>query len=651
MNLQRAEERVRVLVLVVAAMFAVLGLRLWFLQVLTDDAARAAARDNAIRVLPVAAPRGRILDVDGNVLVDNRGSLQVQVDRQELGGDAERVLLELSTVLGVDATELGVRLQDPAYYAFAPVPIADDITPEQAYWIEERAPLLPGVEVVSVPVRRYQPTPLGEVVAPHVVGYLGQVSPEQLADPAFVEYRAGDEVGQAGVEAAYERDLRGREGFVSVRVDARGRTIEPVGRREPVAGADLRLTLESVVQIAAQDALRFGIEHARTVYDPNTLKNLKATGGSAIVIDPTTGAIRALASFPTFDPTAFTRPIPTRRFEELFGEGAGYPLLNRGLQGQYPPASTYKPWILLSALGRDVVDTSRGYDCPPYWNVPGDTRIFRNWTSADRGTMTLATALSESCDTVFYPMGYEYWRFYYPPPWLDGVEGNDEEPPIEPLQRDLRGAGFGDRTGIDLPSELPGRVPDAVWKLSIHDRLPEQFPYGDWVPGDFVNMSIGQGDTLVTPLQLAMAYAGLQNGGRLCRPHVVASVQRASGRILRETEPRCRARLPFGRADLQYVRDALEETVRYGTAAAAFAGFPFDRVWVSGKTGTAQVFGSQDYSWFAAMTESGGRSAVIVVLVEQGGHGSTTAAPIARRIIEAIYGLDLTAYTDVAGTD
>ncbi|HEU4355341.1 MAG TPA: penicillin-binding transpeptidase domain-containing protein, partial [Actinomycetota bacterium] len=275
-----------------------------------------------------------------------------------------------------------------------------------------------------------------------------------------------------------------------------------------------------------------------------------------------------------------------------------------------------------------------------------------NWTTANLGFMNLARALSISCDTIFYPMGYEYWRLFYPPPSLDGIEGNDDDAPKEPLQKDLRAIGFGEVTNVDLPFEKAGRVPDASWKAGVHEEFPRLFPEGRWVPGDFVLMTIGQGDTLATPLQLAAAYAAVQNDGRACVPHLLDRVLRPDGTTVHTTKPSCRHRLPFSQQSIRYVREALVGTVRAGgTASGPFAGFPFGRVWVAGKTGTAQVDNRQDNSWFAAMTEADGERHVVVVLVEQGGHGSTTAAPIARNIIEGIYGLEQTTTVGAEGTD
>ncbi len=646
--------RVKVLAALVFAMFAALTTRLWFLQVLAADEYRARSANNAVRLVGVPAERGRILDAGGEILVQNRPSLVVTVNRQETLGQTEEVLYRLSQLLEVPASELGARLDSPRYYPYTPVPVAVDVPRKIAFYIMEHRTDFPGVEVVSTPVRDY---PSGGLAA-HVLGYLGQISEERLEDPAFATYEAGDLVGVAGIESIYEYDLVGIDGIVKYRVNSQGENLGEIGSQDPQPGNDLVLTLDAGLQRIAEESLRLGIRHAREVFDPNTNRTFAANAGTVVVLDPDTGGVEAMASVPGFSPTAFTRSMSNEEFESRFGAASNFPLLNRAIAGQYPPGSTYKPWIELSALRRGIVNLDRGYPCPPSWTAPYDEDnpdavryVFNNWTSANLGSMSLARALSMSCDTVFYPMGYEYWKLFYPPPWADGVEGNDDEPAREPLQRDLRAIGFGSLTNVDLPGEEEGRVPDATWKREIHEFDPKKFPDGDWFPGDFVLMTIGQGDTLVTPLQLATAYAALQNGGRICVPHVLDRVVDHDGRQVRRYRSRCGRKLPSDPAVLTYVREALTATVRDGTAAGAFAGFPFESIWVAGKTGTAEVDPKQDFSWFAAMSEAGGERHVVVALVEQGGHGSTTAAPIARRIIEGIYGLEYTQFVDVEGTD
>ncbi|HET9722622.1 MAG TPA: penicillin-binding protein 2 [Actinomycetota bacterium] len=660
----RAGSRVKVLAGLVAIMFAALTTRLWFLQVLAAEEYQREAVNNAVRLVDVPARRGRILDTHGNVLVDSRASLVITMNREEAGDHKEEILFRLSQLLDVPAAELGARLDDTRYYAFSAIPIAIDVPRPVVLYMKEHAREFPGVDVVELPVRTYPE----HLLAAHVLGYLGQISKAKLQDPAFAAYEPGDEVGVSGIEAVDESELVGTDGVIKYRVNSAGRNLGEIGQLDPVPGEDVELTLDLRIQRLAEDSLENGMLAARSVFDSYTGSNLRANAGAVVVIDPETGAIEAMASSPTFQPGLFTRPMSNHEYDRRFNTAnTGYPLINRTIQSQYAPGSTYKPFIALSALSRrpedgapnqTIVSTSRYYGCPPSWTVPFNEDdpeaiqyVFDNWTTANLGFMNLARALSQSCDTIFYPMGYEYWRLYYPPPSLDGIEGNDDEAPKEPLQKDLRAIGFGEVTNVDLPFEKGGRVPDAVWKAGIHEEFPKLFPEGRWVPGDFVLMTIGQGDTLVTPLQLAAAYAALENDGHACVPHLLDRVLEPDGTVVRSTKPSCRHRWPFSQQSIRYVREALVDTVRTGTASGAFAGFPFGRVWVAGKTGTAQVDNRQDNSWFAAMTEANGERHVVVVLVEQGGHGSTTAAPIARNIIEGIYGLQQTQAVGAEATD
>jgi penicillin-binding protein 2 len=643
--------RVKVLAALVLAMFAALTARLWFHQVLAAEQYKADAANNAVRLIDIPARRGVIKDATGKPLVENRDSLVLTVNREQLGTQTERVLLELSELLDVPADELGERLDDPAYYAFSPIPVAIDVPPRVTWYVKEHRADFPGVDVMQVPIRSY---PYGSLAA-HALGYLGQINEEQLEDPGFADYEPGDQIGVSGVESVYERDLSGTKGLVKYRVNSLGRNLGQIGTRDPVPGNDVWLTIDAEVQELAAESLDAGMAHTRTIYDPNTSKYFLANAGAVVVLDPKNGAIEAMASYPSFRPGLFTEPIPKREYQRRFGQAHGSPLLNRALAGQYPPGSTYKPFVAVAGLHREIVTTDRYYPCPGSWVAPYNESdpdavqyLFNNWTSADLGSMNMAEALAVSCDTVFYPMGYQYWDLFY-------VNDDEEASGVvsrEPLQRDLESFGFGRDTRVDLPFETDGRVPDAEWKRTTHEQYPDSFPEGEWFPGDFILMTIGQGDTLVTPLQLATAYGALQNGGRLCVPHVLKRVVTPDDEVLRAYKTNCRRDVPLGQRTIEYVRNALTGTVQGGgTAGGAFAGFPFDQVWVAGKTGTAEVPPKQDFSWFAAMTAADGEEHVIVVLVEQGGHGSTTAAPIARRIIEGLYGLPFSQIVDVAGTD
>jgi penicillin-binding protein 2 len=635
----RAGYRLKVLAGLVVFMFTALTTRLWFLQVLDSAQAREEARNNYIHLVDVAAPRGRIIDDRGRVLVFNRTSLVVTVNREQAGDRLENDIQALSNVLGVSVAELADRVNSALYNQNSPVPVASNVSKKVAFYLGEHRDELPGVDVAKVPVRTYPDRSL----AAHVLGYLGQVSQEQLRDPTFAGYQPGDLVGKTGVEAEYEHFLRGTEGVIKYRVNAVGEILEELGRQAPQPGNDLVLTLDAEAQRLAEESLQLGLEHARRMIDPATGRPYVANAGAVVVLDPTTGAIEALASSPSFDPSFFVQPYTSEEYVRRFGPASGDPLFDRAIQGQYPPGSTFKPFVLLSALRRGIVNTSGYYSCPSAWAVPEDPlkEVFDNWSKTNFGLISLSRALYDSCDTVFYPIGYEYWRIYYPP----------TTPPRQPLQVDLGKMGFGNPTNVDIPYEREGRVPDAQWKREIHKSNPGAFPQGKWFPGDFINMSIGQGDTLVTPLQLAVAFGAIMNNGRECVPHVALRIQTASGEVVRRVQSQCERRIPFTRAQLEYVRNALAHVPIQGTARSAFAGFPFSKVWVAGKTGTAQVTGRQDYSWFAAMTQAEGKEYVVVALVEQGGHGSTTSAPIVRRVIEGLYGLPMSGVLIGGATD
>ncbi|HZD81227.1 MAG TPA: penicillin-binding transpeptidase domain-containing protein, partial [Actinomycetota bacterium] len=465
--------RLKVLALLVTFMFAALTTRLWFLQVLAFEQNRDSANRNAVRTVEVPAPRGRILDDTGRtVLVGNRMSLVVTVNRQEAGDRLEQTLFDLSKVLGIRPTELAARADSKLYYVYQPVPVAIGVSKRVDFYISEHRKMFPGVEVIEEPVRTY---PFGDLAA-HVLGYLGQISESQLKEPSFSGYAAGDLVGVNGVEAEYEHDLRGTKGVLKYRVNSAGENLGLIGRLAPQPGDDLVLTIDQRLQDLAEQSLKLGLEYAHGIYDSSSAKDLSANAGAVVVMDPTTGAIKAMASFPTYDPSLFTRSMPEKEYKRRFGGATDFPLLNRAVQGQYPPGSTFKPFVLLSALHRGLVSTSQGYDCPPTWSVPEDPfhQVFHNWTTANLGVMSLAQALWDSCDTVFYPIGYEYWRIFYPP----------TDPPKEPLQRDLRSDGFGQVVRVDLPGAgpYPGRVPDAEWKAEVNHANPKAFPEGDWFP-------------------------------------------------------------------------------------------------------------------------------------------------------------------------
>ena len=364
-------------------------------------------------------------------------------------------------------------------------------------------------------------------------------------------------------------------------------------------------------------------------------------------MDPTTGGIKALASWPTFDPSWFVQSLSKKKIETLFGDHSGAPTLDRATQLSFAPGSTFKPFIALAAQQNGIANFGSYYSCPPEYVYPGDTTtIFHNWTTANLGTISVERALQISCDTVFYQFGADFYDRYKVDPL---------GPDATLLQKSLKQFGFGTPTRLDVPLETTGLIPDPNWKRQFaidHPSvlLPEE---QSWLPGDDIQMAIGQGFVTVTPMQLATAYSAIANGGKLCRPHVVDHIDDPSGATVQTISGHCNShKLPYSQAVLDYVRNALATVTQPGgTASSAFAGFPLSEVPVAGKTGTAQRPPFQDTSWFAAMVPANDPKYVIVAMVEQGGHGSTSAAPIVRQVIEGLYGIDSNGVVNGGSTD
>src|SRR3954451_8163522 len=334
----RAVGRLKLLVVLVLVMFAALTIRLWYLQVLASDDLRKDAEHNAVRIVEIPAPRGRILDAQGEPLVISRNSNVITVNRQEIGDDRDAVLTQLSALLHVPAVELGRRLDESTAYQFPPVEIARNVPDRVVSYLMERSADFPGVDFREQPVRVY---PLGTAAA-HILGYLGEVSKEKLADPAFSDYEPGDIVGVAGIESVYEHDLVGTPGLRKFQVDSKGENPVEIGEeQDPVPGKDVYLTIDADTQRLAEEALQGGIRNARGIADPTGY--LKADAGAVVVMDPDTGGIEAMVSYPGFDPSLFVRGMSQHEFERRFGEEKGTPLVNRAIQGEYPPGSTFKP--------------------------------------------------------------------------------------------------------------------------------------------------------------------------------------------------------------------------------------------------------------------------------------------------------------------
>jgi penicillin-binding protein 2 len=626
----KIRNRMRVLATLFVLIFAAITTRLWFLQVLASDQFDALADENQIRLVPIEPLRGQILDREGRVLVGNRPSTVVTVDRLGMKGREEQVLYELANVLKVSVDDLRERLDSVRYAPYQPVPVAKDVPEEVIYYLLEHQQNFPGVGYELSSVRSY---PNGDLAA-HLLGYVGEISEAQLDSDAFPGYRAGETVGKAGVESTYDRHLYGTRGTRAIQVNAQGEVLDYDFRiSEAAPGSDVVLSLDLDVQKLAERTLRQGIELARRTFDESSGKYLQPTGGAVVVMDPSNGQVLALASNPTYDPSIFTGGLTNAELAPLENPANNVPQLNRAIQGQYPAGSTFKPFVAAAALRRKIAATDGHYDCPSTYMVPGDTSetIFHNWEGVDRGFIPLSESLVISCDTVFYKYGYEYYLRY--------VHSGKSR---EFMQDDLRQMGFGRPTGIDVPGEVAGLIPTADYKWELLEGSPELFAKDAvkfWLPGDSVNMSIGQGFSLITPIQLAVGYSALANGGILYEPHVGLRVERPDGSLVTRIDADRYGKFPIPKRQVDYIRQALTGVTDRGTADLAFAGFPLDRIPVAGKTGTAEVPPKQDYSWFAAMAPADDPKYVVVALIEQGGHGSTTAAPVVRRVLEGLFGI------------
>ena len=644
-------ERSRLVVLRVLVVTLLVGLfgRLADLQVAQADAYDRAAAANRTRSVVEPAPRGEVVDAAGRLLVRNRTALVVSVSRSQLlaqPDDGEAVLERLSRVLGVPAEALAQQVRpcsatvDPPCWRgspYQPVPVAeldasDPASLQRVLRIEERREDFTGVTTDYAAVRDY---PQGTLAA-HLLGYLGPISQDETGTEQYAGVSPTALVGRAGVEATYDEALRGRDGAEQLVVDRVGAVTGTRGRTPPAPGSTLVLSIDADVQRVAERALQRAVQRARTMPARGGSGLLRADSGSVVVMEARTGRVVAMASFPSYDPSVFVGGVSPAEYAQLVDERRGAPLVFRAVQGAYAPASTFKVLSAAAAVGSGDYPLRGTYDCPGSYGPTGQ----RNFDSAELGRIDLRTALVKSCDTVFYRFAYEQWL-------RDG--GNDPvADPRDPMVEMAQAFGLGERTGVDLPSERRGTVADRGYRQRLWEQTRDERCTGTsktdrefcadgnrFRGGDATNFSIGQGDTLVTPLQLVTVYAAVANGGDLLEPHVAKALVDPDGTVA-PVAPRVRARVPVAAGLLGFLREALAGVTQPGgTAAAAFAGSP---VAVAGKTGTGEVAGKQDTSWFASFAPVADPELVVVGMVSQGGTGGTVAAPMVREVYDGIYG-------------
>lgn len=660
--------RMRLVVVQVLAfsLFATLFVRLYYLQVVGGATYQAQAANQSVRDIVVQPQRGLIVDSQGRPLVANRTSWVISVDRTLLGklGEHQRTELvrRVSDVVGETPADVEARLvtcgddgsvRDVCWNGspYQPVPVATDVPKKVALRVLEQPEDYPGVLAEQQSVRSY-PRPFGINLA-HVLGYLSPITEDEYDAASERDDRSlngASVVGRAGVEKQYDAWLRGLPGYRRVAVDSMGRVLGDDSLVESTPGDTLVTSIDAKVQSVVEKQLAERIKVQRATLDPVTGRNFAADSGAAVVLDAKTGRVIAMASQPTYDPDVWTGGISEDQLARLYSEQAGTPLLSRATQGQFAPGSTWKPFMTAGALTNGYpMDTQ--LDCSSGFQV--GNRVFHNHESAAEGTIGFVRALEVSCNTFFFRIGYNFWQKFGSDP--ANVDARD------PLVEEAKEFGFGSRTGIDLPGEAPGRIADRHWKQAYYEsqkdyycglsRKPQTAGTSDFVyrfahefclegnlyrAGDAVNFSIGQGDTIVTPLQLARAYAALANGGTLFAPTVAKALVSPQGDVLRRITPKKVAHVDVPQQYLDFIDGALQGVTREGTMAWKMGGFPLDDVTVRSKTGSAEVYGKQSTGWVASYT----KDYVVVMMISQAGTGSGSTGDGVRKIWEALYGVD-----------
>ena len=642
--------RVAILGGIALALFAVVFLRLWYLQVLTGDSFRQQALNNRVRHVPVAAPRGSVLDRNGRQIVVNRVATVVQLDPKSLpAADRDAInewgskmtrraarapefrgprpprpqptavtsarLARLAPVLGTTPAALWRKtVTQLVIVPYANVRLKVDVPDPQRNYLLERERAYPGIAVERIYLRRY---PYGETAA-QLVGSVGQINADQLKAKAYRGIAAGTVIGQEGIETAYDTFLRGTDGVQSITIDASGRRRASRISADPVPGKSLRTAIDLPLQRTGQRALN------------RIIAGGPGKAGAFVALDPRNGEVLAMGSAPSFDPRILASPISPERYDALFNTDAA-PKFNRAISGLYATGSTFKPITALAALDHGLVTPATTIVDNGCMTIGADKQERCNAKKAVNGPVDLRRAMQVSSDIYFYTLGL----------WANRLQG-------QVIQTWARRLGLGRPTGIDLPGEAAGTIPDKAWRRRIakkelayeavhHNRCPPDCVYSDkrpWTVGDNVSLAVGQGDVQATPLQMAVAYAALANGGRIVRPHLGLAIEDDAGRQLQRLEGGRGRRVTLDPAYRAPILDGLHlATIGDGTSAPVFRGWRQSALPLYGKTGTAQYTGRPDQSWYVAFVKDGPRPLVVAATVEDGGFGAEAAAPVACRML------------------
>jgi penicillin-binding protein 2 len=627
-----------VLAALALAIFAILFLRLWALQVLSGDRYLKAAQNNQLRTVSVEAPRGSIVDRAGRTIVSNVPGTAVQIWTADLPKEGRYAMFKsLSKILRVPLPRLTKALEESKDDPLTPILVKTAVHEDQVMYLQEHRDEFPGVEIVGTYLRDYP----YRTLAAQMLGYVGEISPEELKRLAKDDYHGGEKIGKTGVEAAFDTYLRGQAGAAQLRVDSLGRpqgAFEP--RRPAQPGYTVRLTIDVGLQRAAERAIREGIDLA---YQD---KKFNANGGAIVALDPRNGAVLAMASNPTYKPSVYVGRVDPKKLEPLtvdkIAKERNYPGINRAIAGVYPPGSTFKPLTALAAISDGLLSPYEYVQCTPYAEYGLDKFRFDNWNPFTNAPMSLTTALSQSCDTYFYDVGNRYY-----------TRGEHERKYWTAMQGWAKKFGFGEATGLDIGGEATGLLPTPAWRKATYKGIDRA-----WNPGDLIQMAIGQKDITATPLQMARFYAALANGGNLVTPHLVSSIEQPGNDgsppvSLKAFPPRPPLPIKVDPQALSVVREGLYQATHdaNGTSSGVFGSFP---VPIAGKTGTAEkvvqlpgypIDHMEDQAWWCGwgpfdgnehVTPGGVKRAPIVVcaLIENGGHGGAVAAPAALKVFE-----------------
>ena len=632
--------RMSLLGVVVAACFIALFARLWYLQVLEAPELSVQATANRTRTVATEAPRGRIFDLKGRIIVDNRTSLIVSIDRNELKKvkDRDDLIARLADVLTANGAPTKIssiekRLSEKNSDQLQAVPIATDVTEEVIHRLSEYAEDFPSVTYERKTVRVY---PYG-TTASNVLGYTGRITAEILkkiepgTDPDGVEktYQPDSIVGMAGVELTYEKELRGTPGIELVQVDFKNRPVGTESYQPPKSGNDIQLHIDIEVQMRAEQALVERLDVLRgTAQRDGAIRG--APAGSVVVLDPRDGGVVALASAPSYDPQEFAAGITQERYNQLQDINGASALIDRSITGQYAPGSTFKLVTAAAALSNGLIDANTSIYDDGVYRVGNPVQEFTNAGKEKYGNVNVVRGLTVSSDVYFYWLG-------------DRMDGTTL------IQDAATAFGFDKRTGIDLPNESAGYVLTKAEKKALSNKYPDAYPDGDWYTGDNVQLAIGQNVIVVTPLQLARAYAAFANGGTVYQPHVVWKILKPNSTttdpsdVLRVIEPVVTGTVTLPPDVRGPISSGLEGvTSGLGTAASAFVGFDQQAFPIVGKTGTAQVDGKADTSLFASYGPALSPKWVVTAVMEESGFGAEASGEVTRRVYEVLANQALT---------